>query len=262
MDKRSKFWLNNYKGFSKAKAEEHKINVYSKHGWERRIKVFSGILDNLLKSGKLKPGNEAVDFGCGTAMYSGIMKDSGLKVTAVDFCLDMLELAKEKRGNAIDYVNSDCSKLPFKDNAFDLAISFGMITIMTDPDPFFSELARVTKPGSLIMIMTLNKLFTSGIFHSERKRGIPLPEDISIIDYNPFHLKKRLEKNPPMELMVAVMLHKRDDSEWTADELAPVKAIQVHEVMPSGSPLGAFITLNNGEEYEIDFQDIDGKRSC
>ena len=195
MDKRSKFWLNNYKGFSKAKAEEHKINVYSKHGWERRIKVFSGILDNLLKSGKLKPGNEAVDFGCGTAMYSGIMKDSGLKVTAVDFCLDMLELAKEKRGNAIDYVNSDCSKLPFKDNAFDLAISFGMITIMTDPDPFFSELARVTKPGSLIMIMTLNKLFTSGIFHSERKRGIPLPEDISIIDYNPFHLKKRLEKN-------------------------------------------------------------------
>lgn len=74
--------------------------------------------------------------------------------------------------------------------------------------------------------------------------------------------KKRLEKNPPMELMIAVLLHKRDDSEWTADELAPVKSIQVCEVMPSGSPMGAFITLNKGEEYEIDFQDIDGKRSC
>jgi hypothetical protein len=74
--------------------------------------------------------------------------------------------------------------------------------------------------------------------------------------------KKRLEKNPPMELMIAVLLHKRDDSEWTADELAPVKSIQVCEVMPSGSPMGAFITLNNGEKYEIDFQDIDGKRSC
>jgi len=32
--------------------------------------------------------------------------------------------------------------------------------------------------------------------------------------------------------------------------------------MPSGSPLGAFITLNNGDRYEIDFRDIDGKRNC
>jgi len=62
--------------------------------------------------------------------------------------------------------------------------------------------------------------------------------------------------------MIAVMLHKRDDSEWTDEELSPVSAIDIRELMPSGSPLGAVLKLNTGEQYEIDFRDIDGKRSC
>lgn len=74
--------------------------------------------------------------------------------------------------------------------------------------------------------------------------------------------KKRMSKNPPMELMIMAMLHKTGDSVWTEEELLPVRDIHVMEVMPSGSPLGAVITLNNHDQYEIDFKDIDGKRSC
>lgn len=74
--------------------------------------------------------------------------------------------------------------------------------------------------------------------------------------------KKRLDKNPEIELMVTVMLHKMDDSEWTKEELSPIKDIQIVEITPSGSPMGANITLSNDEKYEIDFKDIDGKRTC
>lgn len=74
--------------------------------------------------------------------------------------------------------------------------------------------------------------------------------------------KKRMAKNPPMELMVTVMLHKMDDSEWTEDELSPIKEIKIMDITPTYSALGATITLNNNEKYEIDFKDIDGKRSC
>ena len=77
-----------------------------------------------------------------------------------------------------------------------------------------------------------------------------------------FARKKRMDKNPPMELMITVMLHRTDDAAWTKEELLPVKSIDVREIMPSGSPLGAIITLNNGTIYEIDFKDIDGKRTC
>jgi hypothetical protein len=65
-----------------------------------------------------------------------------------------------------------------------------------------------------------------------------------------------------MELMIAVMLHKRDDSEWTEDELSPIKEIAIQEITASYSPLGAVITLRTGEKYEIDFANIDGNRTC
>ena len=74
--------------------------------------------------------------------------------------------------------------------------------------------------------------------------------------------KKRLSKNPPMELMITVMLHKTDNSDWTEEELSPLKEVRVVDIMNGHSPLGAAITLFSGEKYEIDFKDVDGKRSC
>jgi len=74
--------------------------------------------------------------------------------------------------------------------------------------------------------------------------------------------KKRLAKNPPMELMITAMMHKTDNSQWTEDELDPVQDIRIFDIMPSMSPLGAEITLRNGERYTVDFKDIDGKRAC
>lgn len=74
--------------------------------------------------------------------------------------------------------------------------------------------------------------------------------------------KMRLAKNPPMELMITVLLHKTDDSGWTEEELSPIRDITIMDVTPLNSALGANITLRNGEVYEVDFRDIDGKRSC
>ncbi len=73
---------------------------------------------------------------------------------------------------------------------------------------------------------------------------------------------KCLEKNPPMKLMIAVFLQKTDDTPWTEEELSPIRDIDIRDIMPSSSALGAFITLNNGKKYEVDFNDIDGYRSC
>ena len=74
--------------------------------------------------------------------------------------------------------------------------------------------------------------------------------------------KKRILKNSAMELMITVMLHKMDETEWTEEELSPIKEIDIIDITPSGSPLGANITLCDNKIYEIDFKNIDGRRSC
>jgi hypothetical protein len=74
--------------------------------------------------------------------------------------------------------------------------------------------------------------------------------------------KKRTTKNPAMELMITVLLHKMDDTPWTEEELSPIKSIQFTDITPSDSPLGATITLSDGKVYEVDFVNIDGNRAC
>jgi hypothetical protein len=71
-----------------------------------------------------------------------------------------------------------------------------------------------------------------------------------------------MAKNPAMELMISVMLHRMDNEEWTAEELSPIKDIKIIDFTSRYSTLGASITLANGDVYEIDFKDIDGERAC
>ena len=74
--------------------------------------------------------------------------------------------------------------------------------------------------------------------------------------------RKRTAKNPAMELMITALLHKMDDTDWTEEDLSPLKEIKIMEVTPAFSPLGAEITLSTGKVYKIYFQEIDGKRMC
>jgi hypothetical protein len=75
-----------------------------------------------------------------------------------------------------------------------------------------------------------------------------------------FVRKKRLAKNPAMEIMITVMLHKTDDSEWTKEELSPIAAFELMDVTPVYSTTGAKITLTDGKVFEVFFEEIDGNR--
>ncbi len=77
-----------------------------------------------------------------------------------------------------------------------------------------------------------------------------------------FAHRKRTTRNPAMELMISVMLHKTDDTPFTKAELSPIKDFKLMDVMPSGSVLGAEITLSNGVKHVVDFKDVDGYKSC
>lgn len=74
--------------------------------------------------------------------------------------------------------------------------------------------------------------------------------------------RKRIAKNPAMELMIAAMLHKTDDTPWSPEQLSLVRQIRIMDVTPSDSVLGAEITLADGALYVVDFNEIDGFKGC
>ncbi|HZM13757.1 MAG TPA: hypothetical protein VFB86_06250, partial [Bacteroidales bacterium] len=95
----------------------------------------------------------------------------------------------------------------------------------------------------------------SSMIHSNRNAEA----DESTVIYA---FRKRTAKNPAMELMISVLLHKTDDTEWTPEELSPVRDIKIMDVTPAYSPLGAEIILNDNQSYKIYFEETDGNRRC
>lgn len=77
-----------------------------------------------------------------------------------------------------------------------------------------------------------------------------------------FAHKKRLAKNPGMEIMITALLHKTDDSEWTDEELDPVKSFLMHDVTPVSSALGVEVVLADYKKYNVFYDRIDGNRRC
>lgn len=61
---------------------------------------------------------------------------------------------------------------------------------------------------------------------------------------------------------ISVMLHKTDNTPWTKAQLSPLKNIQLLDVMPSGSVIGAKLTLADGSTRVVDFKDVDGYKAC
>lgn len=195
MDKRAVHWQEIFNYTPQNCSEEFDVNVYFRHGWARRIEVFTQLLKSYLEKGEIGHSTPAVDLGCGTGKYSRIMNSLGFNVTALDLSREMLKYAADKEKTHILYVNGNCGSLPFKDNTFNLAVSFGVISIITGPFPFYSELKRISSSqNSMLMLMTLNKLyppfFFEDLFNFTKKADC----QTTIIAYHPFRLKHQLKE--------------------------------------------------------------------
>lgn len=65
----------------------------------------------------------------------------------------------------------------------------------------------------------------------------------------------------PVEILISILLHKTDDTDWSDNELQPIEKI---EPLKNGIPyhLGGFIiTLKDKKQYTIDFENMDGMSS-
>jgi len=116
----------------------------------RQHRYMTAAMSSALAS--LAAGSVIVDVGCGVGGISAGLADRH-EVVGVDFAL-MMGKAARRRG--LVPVQADARALPFPDAVFDAAICPEVIQILPDVAPVLAEMARVTKPGGLVVMTTLN----------------------------------------------------------------------------------------------------------
>jgi SAM-dependent methyltransferase len=96
-------------------------------------------------------GRRVLEIGCGGAQCSRWLRQQGAEAVAMDLSAGQLAQARKlARSTRVDVplAQADAQRLPFADEAFDLACSaYGGIPFVADSAAVMQEVARVLRPG-------------------------------------------------------------------------------------------------------------------
>jgi ubiquinone/menaquinone biosynthesis C-methylase UbiE len=101
------------------------------------------------------PAGRALDAACGTGRHTAYLASRGHRVAGVDATAEMLEKARVRLPGA-DLRQGDLAHLPFEDGAFDVAVCALALSHVPDPAPAIAELARVLRPGGVLVLSDLH----------------------------------------------------------------------------------------------------------
>lgn len=102
-----------------------------------------------------REGELLLDVGCSTGIMLAMMSAVyGLRGVGVDFSAAAVASAAACSPGGSTFFSADALHLPFADETFDLAVSYGVIEHVTDHAGMVSEMARVLKPGGRVLIYT------------------------------------------------------------------------------------------------------------
>ncbi len=100
---------------------------------------------------QLRPGESVLEVGVGTGLNLPYYP-STVFITGIDISERMLARARQKRKDALLCI-MDAKQISFPDNTFDKALSTYALRVIPYPQAVLHEVARVTKPGSVFVIV-------------------------------------------------------------------------------------------------------------
>jgi SAM-dependent methyltransferase len=97
-------------------------------------------------------GQRALDVGCGPGALAGeLVARLGAEAVAAVDPSEPFVIAARERHPGVDVRLAAAEELPFSDGEFDVALAQLVVHFMTDPIRSLREMARVTRPGGVVV---------------------------------------------------------------------------------------------------------------
>jgi len=136
---------------------------YAKRNEKRNRRITKTVLIKNLKDFGFETG-VILDAGCGAGevcveLAHGFPK---AKIVGIDLGEPVLELARElakKEGveNQVTFKTGDVTKIPFKNDSFNVVVSINVFHILDDPVLMLDEIERVLSPAGKLFILCIRR---------------------------------------------------------------------------------------------------------
>jgi ubiquinone/menaquinone biosynthesis C-methylase UbiE len=127
--------------------------------WVQRA-VYRPEQDAVLAVLQAEPRARVLDLGCGTGQLAHRLRRAGARVVGCDFSAGMLAAARA-RDRRVGWVQGDALHLPFGRAVFDAVVSTQTYHWFPEQAVALREIARVLRPGGLIVLTAVRPALKS-----------------------------------------------------------------------------------------------------
>lgn len=151
------FWRHYNERVPTIEEEFEMWGAYHQHRHEMRYDL---VADEVRKY--LPPGGRVLDVGCGSALVADRIRDMDATYVGFDFGGHHIEYAAKKYADITDrrlgtvFARGDAQQMPFRDSSADVVVFSEVIEHLLQPELAVWEIARVLKPGGVLVMTTNN----------------------------------------------------------------------------------------------------------
>ena len=118
-------------------------------------------------------GGDVLEVGCGTGLVLQRIRTFARSAKGIDLSPGMLQKAQAR---GLDVVEGSATSLPFEDESFDVTCSFKVLAHIPEIELALGEMARVTRPGGVIVAEFYNPRSLRGLLKRFGPAGAIAPD--------------------------------------------------------------------------------------
>jgi ubiquinone/menaquinone biosynthesis C-methylase UbiE len=167
-----------------AQDKQKEIDFFDGHAAADSYDVFTPesnmrLIETCSRLAKLKPNARIADLGCGSGVFTDLLRQRGYVPVGLDISPKLIELGKAKYPN-VEFIEGDVEHLPFPSASLDGVLLSGLVHHLPDPARCAAEAFRVLKPGGSFVAFDPNRM--NPFMYLYRDRSSPLYSSVGVTE--------------------------------------------------------------------------------